>query len=78
MGRQSSIYAERPEIGGNQMPSEPCRGNPGRRFAVIEVTIPLPGGISGPMRGAEPLDAPTLLIDENGRLPADCAREMIQ
>jgi hypothetical protein len=53
------------------MRGEPCRRYSRRGFAVIEVTIPLTSRISGPMRRTEPLDTPTLLVNENGRLPSD-------
>src|SRR5262249_8218210 len=64
-----SVYAERPEVGGNQMRGKPCRGNAGRRFPVIQIPIPLPGGIGGPVGGGQPPDDAAPLVDENGAPP---------
>jgi hypothetical protein len=66
-----NIDAERRKVGRNQVAGEPRSSNTGGGLKVVEVPIARAGRISGPSWRPEPLDAPPLLIHQNGRMPPD-------
>ena len=76
-GRQSTSMPSAPRSAAIRWPAEPGGREPDGRLAVVELAIARAGRIGRPMRRPEALHPAALLVDQNGRLPADGIAEMI-
>ncbi len=65
------VYAERPEVGRDQMAGKARCRDAGSWFPVIELAVFGTRRVTRPMGRSEPLHAAALLIHKHGRFPAD-------
>src|SRR5204863_7020678 len=65
------IDPNRAQVVRDQACAEPCSPQPGLRISLVERAVMRARRILWPMRGAEPLHAPALLVDQDRGVAPD-------